>query len=350
MPEDGMDSEHRFAFLVHPRGFNDIYLTFPFTRFLPKWLVRKVFLLIGPMVVGKVYGLKTSDGKTAKGEIITVPMTARDMLENRELAAREVEGCIRLAEKRGARMVGLGSLTSVVVGGGVDVVGKFKTKITNGNALTVFMAYQGIRAVCEKKGIDMKTAQFAIVGASGSTGSGISKMLIRDGGARSELIMIGRTPSHLESLSNEMQEFFPDAKVKITNDMTETIHADVVIVATSAEGAILKAENLKKNAVVYDVTQPQNVTRSIMDGRPDLLVVDGAITKLPEGVGYTVNMGLVKGESFSCMAETMLLGLEKYPEDFCIGRVTMEKIDTISILAESYGFKPAPLRSWGKII
>jgi predicted amino acid dehydrogenase len=341
--------DYRFAFLVHPRGFTDIYTTFPFTHFLPKWIIRKCFLLIGPLVIGKVFGLKTKEGKMIKGEIIVVPMTARDMMADKKRAAREVERSLRFAAKRGAKMVGLGSLTSPVVGGGVDVIGKFDTKITNGNALTAFMAYEGVRIACEKKGIDMTKAQFAIVGATGSTGSAVLKLLIRDGLVKNE-ILVGRTPEHLENAAKELRASFPNINVRETTDIHEIINADVVVVATSAEGAIIKAADLKKNAIVYDVTQPQNVPQSIIGERPDVVVVDGAISKLPEGVGYTVNMGLARGESFSCLAETMILAQEKYNEDFSVGRVTLQNIDIISRLAEKYGFKRAPLRSWGKII
>ena len=345
----GERDEYRFAFLVHPRGFGDIYRTYPFTRFFPKWLIRKVFLLIGPMSIGKVYGLETLDGKKVKGEIIIVPLIARDMLADKKRAKEEVEHSILLAEKHGARMVGLGSLTSVVVGGGADILGKFKTKITNGNALTVFMAYKGICAVCVKRKVNMTQAKFAIVGASGSTGSGISKMLVRDGGVRN-VLLVGRTREHLENVSEEMRNILPGVNVMITTDIHDIVNADVAIVATSAEGAILKSTDLKQDAIVYDVTQPQNISSSVAKERPDVLVVDGAISKLPEGVGYTVDMGLARGESFSCLAETMLLAVEKYHEDFCIGRVTLPKVDIISRYAEKHGFTIAPIRSWGKII
>jgi predicted amino acid dehydrogenase len=324
-------------------------MLYPITRYFPRWVIRKLFLLIGPIVVGKVKGLKTKDGEPIKGDIIVVPMVARDMMADKKKAALEVERSIRFAVKRGARMVGLGALTSPVVGGGVDVAGKFNTKITNGNALTAFMAYEGIRIICKRRGVDMKTAQFAIVGATGSTGSAISKMLLRDAGASHE-ILIGRTPEHLESIKKELNISFPSAEIKITTDITELKKADVVVVATSAEGAIIKSGDLKENAIIYDVTQPQNVPPSIVEERPDIVVVDGAISKLPEGVSYTVNMGPVSGESFSCLAETMVLAQEKYDEDFSVGRVAIQNIDTISRLAEKNGFTRAPLRSWGKII
>jgi predicted amino acid dehydrogenase len=341
--------EHHFAFLVHPRGFEDIYIKYPIARYVSKYFVRRILLTIGPIVVGKVYGLKTLDGTSVKGEIITVPMTARDMLADRSRAALEVARAIELAEKHGATMVGLGSLTSVVVSGGTDVAGKYTTKITNGNALTVFMAYEGIRIICDKKSVDLKKAVVAVVGGTGSTGSAISKILARDAGVRNE-ILIGRTPEHLSAAVKEMQAAYSDMNIRFTTDVHEIIHADIIVVATSADSAIIEPKDLKKNAIIYDVTQPQNVPRSVVQERSDVVVVDGAISKLPEGVGYTLNMGLSKGESFSCLAETMILGTENYEKDFSIGRVTLDNIDVISELAKKYGFTRAPLRSFGKII
>ena len=341
--------EFRFAFLIHPRGFEDIYVKYPIARYIPKWLLRKILLMTGPLVVGKIYGLKTNDGEEVKGEIIAIPMTGRDMMKDRKKASREVERGVKLASNRGNRIIGLGSLTSVVVSGGVDMVGKYKTKITNGNALTVFMAFEGIRTICQKKDIDMSKAKFAIIGATGSIGSGISKLLIRDGGVQNA-ILIGRTPEHLQKAKAEFIRLNPNLSIEVSDNLTQVADVDVVVVATSAEGTILTSEKLKKNAIIYDVTQPQNVSKSISLERPDVVVVDGAISKLPEGVGYTTKMGLSKGEAFSCMAETMILAKEKYKDDFSVGHVSLENVDTIARLARENGFKRAPLRSWGKII
>lgn len=340
---------YRFAFLVHPRGLGDIHQKYPFARVFPDWFVKKIFWMIGPVVIGKIHGLKNKEGEKINGDIIAVPLVAKDMLVDRKRSARAVEKAICLAEKRGAKIVGLGSLTSVVVHGGIDVANRANAKITNGNALTSYMAHEGIRMICKKRGLDVAHSKVAIVGATGSIGSAVAKLLIRDDGVCNE-ILLGRTAEHLERLKKEMREDFPAANSHIATDIGEIKEADVVVVATSADGAIIKESDLKKNAIVYDVTQPQNVPASIIEERPDVVVVDGAISKLPEGVWYTVNMKLARGESFSCLAETMILALEKYDRDFCIGHATLSQVDIIADLALKYGFERAPLRSWGKII
>jgi len=270
------------------------------------------------------------------------------MLKNKELAQKKVVQAIKSAKKRGAKVVGLGSLTSPVVGGGVDIAGKYGLHVTNGNAFTAHMTMEGIRKSAGKMGINLSESTVAVVGATGSIGQAVSKLLIRDDKV-AELIVIGRTPENVDALRAEIKKINPNANVVARTDMNIVSTADVVVVATSASGAIMGSEHLKKNALVYDITQPQNVPESIREERSDVVVVDGAIVQLPEGVSYKFNLGIPPQTAFACMSETIILGAENIDYD-SVGKVTIDQVENMDLLSKKYNFTLAPLLSWGKPI
>ena len=79
-----------FGFIVHPRDIPDVYRKYPFLKFLPipalEWFLRHFW----PVVLSEVEGMKTLDGKPVKGWIITIPLTAKQMLDDRNLAKKKI--------------------------------------------------------------------------------------------------------------------------------------------------------------------------------------------------------------------------------------------------------------------
>lgn len=339
----------KFAFLIHPRNLDDVFRKYPFLKFFPEKFVNFFLRKSAPIIISKIDGLVSKKtGLRANGLLISVGMTAKEMLAHRDLAKIEVIQAVRLAKKMGAEIVGLGALTSPMVNGGKDLVGQYGIKVTNGNTLTVGMTMEGIRKALSLNSKDSQRLIFAVVGATGSTGSAISKLIARDNLA-DRLILIGRNTEKLTFLKKEIFNSF-NLGVSISVSTTSLKDADVVIVATSASGAVISSDLLKKNAIVYDITQPRNTSEFIQKERPDVTVIDGALVKLPKGVGIDFDSGLPENVTFSCLSETMILAAENIPSDFSVGDVDIEKVDFIVSLANKYGIKIAPLMSWGKQI
>ncbi|KKS29035.1 MAG: Shikimate/quinate 5-dehydrogenase [Parcubacteria group bacterium GW2011_GWC2_42_11] len=143
---DKAKHEYDFAFLVHPRNIQDIYKKFPFFKIIPVVLFMFFFKNISPVILATVRGAVDENGKKIKGVIISLPITAEQMLRDRNQAKKQVFRAIKKAKKLGATYVGLGSFTSVVTSGGEDVRGLVEgVHVTNGNALTTSMTYLGIQ-------------------------------------------------------------------------------------------------------------------------------------------------------------------------------------------------------------
>jgi len=329
-----------FAFLLHPRRIEDVSNRYPFTTFLPKSLLEKIFNLTSPLVVATMEGLKDADGNERRGVAITLPLTAEQMLKNRDEAKLQVIKAIKKAHKLGAKQIGLGAFTSVVTSGGLDVANVVQdVHVTNGNALTAYISYLGLKKLIEKH--PNKIPVITVIGATGSIGSVITEFLIEDG-CFEKLYIVGKTPSKIESLLQKLSLFTHFSKVfnvKIEEALPES---DIVFSATSAHGAVIDANIVKKGAFIYDITQPKNVTDDLLK-RKDVKVFNGGIIKLPDGVKISNRIGTRKGEVFACLAETMLLSLIKYPDNFCLGKVTKEHVVYIAEIAKKYRFNQSKI-------
>ncbi len=339
-----------FAFLVHPRDISDVYRKYKFLKYFPQNLVESIIVFMWPVTLVKVKGLVSQKSKKeVRGHIISITMTAEQMLKDRKYASRKIINATKLAKRKGARVIGLGSLSSPVMSGGVDLVGKYGIFVTNGNALTAGVTLMGVRDVAKRRRITLSQSTVAVVGATGSIGQAVSKLLIRDCSVP-RIIIIGRTPSNITKLAEKLKKIKKDVDVVLSTKISDIKSADIIITATSSSEVLIEPEYLKKDAVIYDVTQPQNVSKNIKKEREDVLVVDGGIVKLPPSVTYDFNMGIPRGTAFACFTETILLGAEGIEKDFSIGKVKLDQVDYILKLADKYGVELAPLMSWGKPI
>ena len=161
-----------FAFLVHPRNTADIYRKYPFFKYFPDRFTDWVFRHLWPVVLSEVEGvISIKSGKNIRGFILTVPLTAKQMLEDRAFAVKRIIDTIKLAEKLGVKIVGLGALISSLTKGGLDLIGKVKPNITTGHALTVHTVTSNLFRFVELFKIDKNKVLVAIVGATGSIGS-----------------------------------------------------------------------------------------------------------------------------------------------------------------------------------
>ncbi|MCG2686962.1 polysaccharide biosynthesis protein [Candidatus Parcubacteria bacterium] len=277
------------------------------------------------------------------GYIILCPITAKQMLDDRVLACKKIQRALKLAEKISLKIIGLGAYTSSVTDGGRDIVGKYKLAITNGNARTSAVAIKDIAKIvkCVFKG-NFSEPEIAVVGATGSIGSAVSKMIAAY--KPRSLILVGRNAENLNELKSDIKSF---QKIFATTKIQNIKTADLIVVATSAKGAILKPDYLKKGAIVYDITQPRNVAKILCEQRPDILVLDGGLVKT-ENISYQFNFYLPKDTIFACLAEVMILTLKKQFIDFSIGKVSLDKVEKINKMVQDIGFESPAFYSFGK--
>ncbi|MCP4423054.1 MAG: hypothetical protein GY803_01035 [Chloroflexi bacterium] len=131
-----------------------------------------------------------------------------------------------------------------------------------------------------------------------------------------------------------------DGRLLLTTDADQFLpQADVVVTAASTTQKLLTPQNLKRDAIVCDTSQPSNVSETIEQERPDVLVMEGGIIAVPGRPDLGWQFGLEPGCSFACMAETMMLALEKRVQHGSLGLdLDMDFLSYVTQLADKHGF------------
>lgn len=329
-----------FAFVLHPLDpKRDVARKYPFlAKILPPVLIRAAARMWPPLVLSRVTGVRSMETeKGVKGWLLACPLTAGQILElPPQVVYDKVVQAGRLAQKQGARILGLGAFTSVAGDGGVTVAQRLNMPVTTGNSLTVGMTVEALRDAARKRGLSLETATAAVVGASGSIGLAGAEMLAR---LVDSLILVGRQEIRV-SQARAQVEAAGTAKVRVSTRMDDIRNADLVLSATSAVEPIIESRHLKEGAIVCDVARPPDVSPAVGRERKDVSIINGGIVDIPGHVDFGFDFGLPAGQTFACMAEVMVLALEGRYESYSLGqRVEREKVQEITRLAHNHGFQ-----------
>lgn len=335
---------NRFAFMIHPIDVSDISRKLPLVGKLPERLSEKLISFLPPLHISEVTGIETAYGK-AEGCFIACPLTSRQMIGLPEpFVLKRIIQTGRYAEKLGAKILGLGAMTSVVGDAGITVAKSLKIPVTTGNSYTVFTALEGIKKAAKIVGIDWTKAQVLVLGATGSIGAVCSRILARD---CRYLTLAARDENKLDKLAGRI--FYETGlAVRTTCRLKEHLaKADLVLAVSSAVDALIEASDLKPGAIVCDVSRPRSVSRQVAKERDDVLVLEGGLIEIPGDVNFNFNFGYPPGLALACMAETILLALEERWESYTLGRdLTLEQVEEIGRIAKKHGFKVAGFRSF----
>jgi predicted amino acid dehydrogenase len=336
-----MDS---FAFILHPLDPKaDVARKYPnLARLLPVRAIHFLSLYWPPLVLSHVRSIRSAaTGREVEGWLLACPLTARRMLEvPPRVAYRKIIQTGRLAERLGARILGLGAYTSVVGDGGLTVARALEIPVTTGDSYTAALSVQALLEAAERVGIAPEQATVAVVGATGAIGGACARLLAPRAG---RLLLVGRRADALEAMRAELSAG-ANGPVEITTDIAAIRSADLVLSATSAGRPIIFPEHLKPGAVICDVARPRDVSMRVHREREDVLVVDGGLAQTPGGVGLGFDYGLPPGLTFGCMAETITLALEGRFEDYTVGKeLDIGRVREIQEMAARHGFRLAPL-------
>lgn len=340
--------EPRWAFVVHPTDAES-YRSFDPALQLPGSQVRALFDRMnrcrnidgpGAMFVGRCR-VHTAIGDTSYGEFYALPRSARDLMDlpSREATAL-VQEAVDQAVAAGAQAVGLGAYTSIVTRN-AEALRDVGVPITTGNAYTAAAAVDGVGQAADLRGMQLSTADCAVLGAPGAIGRATTLLLAPDVGS---LHMVGN-PLHRDRSMHLLGELGLDiirhlrlgpaahgalarraeqlADVPVeraaqilrqegfltvgVDSAAAVAAADVVVAATSTPDQLITADDPRPNAIICDVSQPANVRSDVRTRRPDLLVVDGGLVRLPGDRPLEIDLGVPAGVTYACAAETMIL-------------------------------------------
>jgi len=339
---------NKFAFIIHPIEIADIYRKYPFLAKFPENLVEKAFRHLPPMKVSDIEGVKSPYAE-AEGFFVACPLSTRQLLTLPEKTAlKKIIDSVKLAEKLGAQVVGLGAMTSVVGDAGITIAKNSNIPVTTGNSYTVASAVEATLKAASLMEIDLAQANVAVLGATGSVGSVVARLMARQ---CRYLMLLARNNDKLTKLARTIM-YESGVALEISNNVKEVLRkADIVISVTSSMDTVIDPEDLKPGAVVCDVARPRDVSLAVQRQRKDVLVIEGGVIKVPGPINFNFNFGFPPGLAYACMAETMILALENRWECFSLGReLSIEGVEEIKTLAKKHNFQLAGMRSFEKAL
>jgi predicted amino acid dehydrogenase len=344
----------KFAFVIHPLSTRFIGNDprFRFTRYLPQRLVERVAAHFPPMYLSKMKGIRSkATGEELEGLLFTLGATPRELMRrDTAFTYRRLIKCARMAERMGAKLMGLGAFTSVVGDAGITVAQKSAIGITSGNSLTVAATLETAKRAVLLMGGRIDHGRAVIIGATGSIGSVCARLLAQ---AVGDVVLVAPRPERLLALKQLIEKETPGARVVATPHADAYLgDADLIVTTTSAlTGKVINVDKLKPGAVVCDVARPPDVQEADAMRRPDILVIESGEILLPGEPDFGFDIGLPPGTAYACLSETALLAMEGKFEDYTLGRnIELEKAKEMYRLMKKHGLELAGLRSFDKYI
>lgn len=321
-------------------------------KYVPERLIEGVMCAIPPIYASDITGIRSALGEEAEGIFIACPLTARQMVQYPEsyVLKKIVEAC-KKAEKLGAGLIGLGAFTSVVGDKGITISKALDTPVTTGNSYTVATALEGTLLAAKQMDLALEQEQVSVIGATGSIGRACAKILAPHA---VRMNLLARHRDMLMELAGELTAGHPGLQVHCytEHEIGRCLrHSRIVLTASGAVGELIQPEMLQPGSVICDVARPRDVALRVAQQRDDLLVIEGGMVMVPGPVDFHFNFGFPPRTSYACMAETMILALEKRFECYSLGpELELEKIREIAGLARKHGFQLAGLRSFERAV
>jgi fatty aldehyde-generating acyl-ACP reductase len=336
-----------FAFIIHPvNPKRDVQRKFPLLgKILPESTINFLSQYFPPVYISHITGITSSaTGKEVEGWFIACPFTPKQMVSlPPETVYKKVIATGKLAQKLGAKILGLGGFTSVVGDAGITVSKHLDIPVTTGDSYTIAIAVEATLIAAQRMNIYPAEATAAVVGATGAIGRVCAPLLTRH---VAKMVLIGRKPAALKQVQ-ALVEAQGQAQVQVSTDMRDLQQVDMVLTVTNAIETVIESHHLKSGAVVCDVARPRDVSRQVVEKRDDVLVIEGGMVKVPGPVNFNFNFGFPPGMAYACMAETITLALEGCYKSYTLGKeITLEQVETMATMATQHGFEVSGFRSF----
>jgi len=387
--------EDKFAFLMHPLN-KESYAEYD-TSLLSlddselHEFANSMSGLLDP-VVGSSVRIHSKTGRSVSGDFIMISQTAeqlKHMSVNDSLVV--LKKALSLAKRRGALIAGLGAYTSVVSGGGT-LLTDMNIPLTTGNSYTVASTMELLDSAFTSLGMDWRRKTACVVGATGSIGRCIAVFLAErvdclvligsvnqsQESAREKLSIVAtHIIEHLKTNLQKLQQLHSSSLLSLIAEQTDRAAmtsegivavlenkgklllttnqqmirlADIIVTATSDPNQSIPHDYFKANSLIVDISRPRSIQPDIMQNRPDIVVLDGGIIALPQKprVGP---YGLPEGTVYACMAETILLTLDRQFKHTSLGReLQINEIEKLRDLAIQHGFTLGGYQSFGNVL
>ena len=305
-----------FAFLVHPRAYQDIFISSPFLKPL-QFLLRKknairFFFDATPFVLNKVHSLQGVNGLVVA--LMTMPEL---MFERRKDSEKRLVAALKLISKIGSvgTVVGLGGWWPMVTRRGLSIkeqAEKLGLLVTNGHCGTLASIYLTIEKVARIGKLEKRDLCIAVIGV-GKMGTNVARAL---NNKVKKLILIDLNESNLKKIKRSLEGHNNKTSIDIVVSNSENVSSlkeilkdcHIGVCATSSLRNLLKLRDLPDGFIAIDDSRPEALPR---DPKNERIVLEGGLLKI-NGATIDYDFGFGQDDNvFGCLGETFLLALDK---------------------------------------
>jgi len=195
---------------------------------------------------------------------------------------------------------------------------KLGLTLTGGFGYTAVAAIEGLQKAAALMAMNLEEATVLVLGAAEPLGAVCTQLLARDGA--NYITLVDDDSSRLDLLSRRVL-YDSGVACRISLQVSRAVgRADLVVIAGRRAGAAFTPGDLKPGAVVCNLGAAGELSLNIINRRPDVLVFDEVVVRLPGEALVGYNLGLPGGSISAWMAEAVLLALEGRCDRYFLGR------------------------------
>lgn len=336
-----------YCLIIHPTNEELLHKYEPGMKTKPLPLVKKVLEWMSPFKAAEIEGLNSHLGRTAKGALVMCPLLMEQMITlSPSKVMKMVISTLEFAKNTlNPKLIGLTAYAAFSGNKGVDLTEIIKTPLTTGSSYTLAMIPEVILQAVNIMDVELDSSDILVIGATSSIGKFCVEVLnpfVR------RIFVMGHNADKLNIFLSGLPKDKRD-KIHLARDLNSIYErTKIVIVATNRIPTELDIRKLNPGSVVFDSSYPRRIPAGL---RNDILVIDGVTIRPPGNVDFHFDFGLPKGLCYPCMAEPMILALERKFEDYSLGRdLSAEKIREITRIGAKHGFQTATLTCSERII
>lgn len=330
-----------FALIIHPTSEGLLYRYEPGMRHRPRPLVKKVLEWMSPFLAAEVEGLTSHLGRTAVGALVMCPLLTEQMQTcSPAKVTKAVNSTLEFAQTLGPKIIGLTAYTAFSGNKGVELAEWVELPLTTGSNYTLAMMPEAILRAADLMEIELSSSYVLIAGVTSSVGRYcleilthfVAGMFVTAHSQDKFGLVLADTPKEKRGKLH----FCPDPSSILDK-------VSIVIIATNHIPVEFDIDKLNPGTIIFDASYPRHIDAKKRD---DILVIDGVTTSPPGEVNFNFDFGLPAHLCYPCMAEPMILALERKYQDYSLGKdFEPEKIREMMRLGAKHGFEIAGLTS-----
>jgi len=301
--------------------------------------------------------------KTIWGWYIFIPNYTKEIFKSSKLREKKLLQAGKLAKRLGAKFAGMAGLVASFSKGGSFLTENIKDiGFTTGHAFTIANIYDIANRIIKEVSLDIAKTRIAIIGAAGSIGSGVSKLIASHHNVGEMLLVdmpLAASRDKLAKLKESLEKLNKKNTIRLSTSVNDAKSYDLLIVATNAVTSVIKSEHLKPGAIVIDDSFPKNVSRDIINERNDIILLEGGVAQflhkhniyvarnMPDLLDLSISKLVSCKQAYGCLCETFILAAYDNKGNYGLGDADPKLAKDIWQKGKRLGLMSAVFQNYG---